>query len=145
MRRREDRELVDDVSKLKRNIRRQKDGKRQQRHAIRGQCKAILHEGCTDINEIEDSNESFSVRLLDLSDGGAAVFMDFEEEVGAQYCIELHMDEGQIIRTPAEVSWTRNIKKHDGFATGFQFNHMPPDEEKTLTSVLAYIQQTLGL
>ena len=58
----------------------------------------MLYETCFTAEEMELGGESFSVRLLDLSEGGAALFMSDEQEVGKQFGVELQMDDGAVIR-----------------------------------------------
>lgn len=143
-RRREDKALAAELTALKDRIARIGEDKRQQRHAIRRQCKALLYEDRADANESR-SKPGTSVLLLDLSDGGAALFTEREFMAGTRHVIEFAWEEGRVLRTPAVVSYSRYMEKREGFATGFQFVDTPATESEHLTQILGDVLKTSGV
>jgi serine/threonine protein kinase len=144
-RRSKDRELIKEYASISSALQRLEESKRHQRHAVRRECTARLHENVDSIVDISIDAVPSRVRLLDLSEGGAAFFVVKKLEKESRHIAEIHSEEGEIVRAPAVVSWTRFIEKHGGYSTGFHFVDVPEEEKMRLLKVMAYIRKTAGL
>lgn len=144
-RRKEDRQLLEELEQLRKAVENYQEGKRQQRYAVRRKCKALLHEGCQLVEDIDLDSTTEEVKLLDLSEGGTALFIKRKLAKESRHVIELHLEGGHIVRSPAEVTWTRYVEKREGYATGFRFVQVPDDDEQHLMRALTEIRKSSGL
>lgn len=118
-----------------------KDGRRSKRHAVRNLFTAIFFENIQNIDDVKNTANARHVRILDISETGAALYIEEQLTQGSRHVIEFHSDEGKTIRTPAIVSWTKFMDKHSGHSVGLQFVDIAERHERRLVSGLAFVQQ----
>lgn len=138
-RRRDDRDRLERIEGLEKEIKRGKDSRRKKRHAVRSLFTAVFFQDVFSIDDTGSSKNSRHARILDLSEGGVALFLDEQFPVGSRHVVELRSDNHKPIRSPIHVAWTDYMDKHDGFATGFKFEDMAERHEQRLQSALSYL------
>jgi len=122
---------------------------RKLRRAIRYSCKAsidmsVAHRAGAS-GAWDTDAQTVKARVLDLSEGGAALFCKYEIRPGARIGVRVQLYDGSNIEADSEVRWSKHKERKDGYALGVEFVEMDARNEKRLNHFLAELDATLGL
>lgn len=149
VRRRADRELYELVEQKTGLKPAQLVRQRKMRRAIRHTCKAVLQlsvaHAAGEFQDWQTDRHDLKARVLDLSEGGAALFSKHELRPGHRFRIGIKLYDGKAIEAEAEVRWAKYKDQKEGWAVGVEFTDMDAKNEKRLAAFLAELDATLGL
>jgi c-di-GMP-binding flagellar brake protein YcgR len=147
IRRRADREFLELVEKKTGLKPEQSLVRAKRRRVIRHLCKVELsldvaaglgEEGAAPPKSIEG-------RVLDLSEGGASVFTEYELTPGHPCHVKLKLIDGETIESRGEIRWAERKDARDGYAVGIRFVEMNAQSTRRLGEFLTRLDATLGL
>lgn len=122
---------------------------RKLRRAIRHTCKAVLEipiaHAAGEFQDWQTDTHELKVRVLDLSEGGAALFSKHELRPGSRFRMGIKLYDGNTIEAEAEVRWAKHKAQKEGWALGVQFVDLDAKNHSRLNSFLAELDATLGL
>ncbi len=149
VRRRADRELYELVEQKTGLKPGQLVRQRKMRRAIRHTCKAVLQmpvaHAAGETQDWQTDRHDLKARVLDLSEGGAALFSKYELRPGHRLHIAIKLYDGQAIEAEVEVRWAKYKDQKEGWAVGLQFTDIDAKNQKRLDTFLAELDATLGL
>jgi c-di-GMP-binding flagellar brake protein YcgR len=145
VRRRADREFLDLVEK-KTGLRPQQLLMRsKRRRVIRHLCKAELTLDTAESLGEGPPIQRIEGRVLDLSEGGVALFAPQEVSPGQHCHVRLKLIDGGPIESSAEIRWANRKEAKDGYAIGVRFVDLDDFNAKRLDAFLTKLDATLGL
>ncbi|MFC1734810.1 PilZ domain-containing protein [Candidatus Hydrogenedentota bacterium] len=117
-------------------------------HTIRHSCKAELDVGSSMIAGRRSdvvSRVKIKARVLDLSSGGASLFIRDALDVGQLAGLTIELEGGERLKSTAEVRWLKHIAEKKGYAVGVQFQNISVQDQKILTQFLDQLGATMGM
>ena len=135
-------ELIEDKTGLKPH---ELTRARKLRHAIRHTCKAVLEVKDVDAPGGQDPSKPLRARVLDMSEGGASLFIKYDLRVGSQLKLGVVIYDGSVIESQADVRWSAPKPAREGYAIGLEFADMDEKNRKRLGTFLAELAATLGM
>lgn len=122
---------------------------RQRRRAIRHSCKAVIEVDVQHAQggsgEMRSHMQRLPARVLDLSEGGAAFFLQHPLAHGDKYKATIKTYEDARIVAMVEARWTQHKEQKGGYIVGVKFAHIDPDSRGRLVKYLRDLDANAGL
>lgn len=122
---------------------------RKLRRAIRHTCKAVIEmevaHSAGESQIWQKDQHEMKARVLDLSEGGAALFTRHEIRPGQPVNVDIKLYDGTSIEAESEVRWTKPKQEKKGFALGVQFKKLDERNRKRLSRFLNELDASLGM
>lgn len=150
VRRRADRDKIEQVSTAASSGDKSRDGKRTLRRAIRHSCKAELHievshqQGGTG-GEWVVTRQKLNGRVLDLSEEGASFFIKYPASTNQNFSFLIKLNDGRKIEGAADVRWVKQKDSANGYAVGTRFTRIDNRNLELIHAFLEKLDRTLGI
>jgi c-di-GMP-binding flagellar brake protein YcgR len=122
---------------------------RQRRRAIRHSCKAIvtmeIQHAVGGSGAMKSHRHKIPVRVLDLSDGGAAIFSKHPMAHGEVFHMEIKTYDARSIEAKGQVRWSKEKASKGGYAVGVQFTYIDSPSQDRLKTFLSELDANLGM
>jgi c-di-GMP-binding flagellar brake protein YcgR len=149
VRRESDRELLHIVAETRKSGDAEAQSARQRRRAIRHTSKAVvdmsLRYEMGGGGAVEEHTQPVPARVLDLSEGGAALFLKHPIAHGEKFRLTIKTYDGSAIAAMAEVRWSQHKESKGGYLIGVQFTHLDPNNREHLLRYLRELDENLGM
>ena len=114
--------------------------KRERRHAVRHECKVVIHlpigSAAGYSNDWALDSVEVKGRLLDLSAGGASLLTKHPFETGQQLQLKIELPGKTRVESRATVRWVKAIPEKGACASGVEFHNLGRKEQKALQAFL---------
>jgi len=119
------------------------------RRAIRHHCQVHIAIKVSHASASDDvwTVDEFKVkgRILDLSAEGCSLFTLQQLDIGQELNLIIELQNGKRIRACGVIRWTKRVTDRNGFASGVQFTHIQPGDQRLVLAFLEELDRTIGL